>query len=63
MKEDSPREMEFAELRDAIEKIELVDGHAHNIVAIESSFPFINSFSEASGDALPFARHSLSFKV
>ncbi|KAF2289848.1 hypothetical protein GH714_038901 [Hevea brasiliensis] len=28
----------------------------------DSSFPFINSFSEAAGDALSFAPHSLSFK-
>lgn len=55
--------MEFAELREAIEKIQLVDGHAHNIVALDSTFPFVNSFSEAHGDALSDAPHSLSFKV
>ncbi|KAL5740889.1 hypothetical protein ACOSP7_029768 [Xanthoceras sorbifolium] len=54
--------MEFAELREAVEKTELVDGHAHNIVALDSAFAFINSFSEASGDALAYAPHSLSFK-
>lgn len=55
--------MEFAELREAVENIELVDGHAHNIVALDSSFPFINSFSEATDEALSYAPHSLSFKV
>ncbi|XP_044473480.1 protein fluG isoform X2 [Mangifera indica] len=54
--------MEFTELREAIEKIQLVDGHAHNIVALDSTFPFVNSFSEAHGDALSDAPHSLSFK-
>ena len=55
--------MEFAELKEAIEKVDLVDGHAHNIVALDSCFPFINAFTEATGDALAFAPHSLSFKV
>ncbi|CAN1275946.1 Protein fluG [Linum perenne] len=54
--------MEFKELREAIEKVQLVDGHAHNIVALNSSFPFVNGFSEATGDASTFAPHSLSFK-
>ncbi|XP_021289768.1 protein fluG [Herrania umbratica] len=54
--------MEFAELREAIEKMELVDSHAHNIVPFESSLAFINSLSEATGHALSFAAHSLSFK-
>ncbi|KFK34564.1 hypothetical protein AALP_AA5G162200 [Arabis alpina] len=54
--------MEFDELKKAIEKTELVDAHAHNIVALDSSFPFIGTFSEATGDALSFAPQSLSFK-
>ncbi|XVF76352.1 hypothetical protein PTKIN_Ptkin13bG0259800 [Pterospermum kingtungense] len=54
--------MEFAELREAIEKIEVVDSHSHNIVPLDSSFSFINSLSEATGQALSFAPHSLSFK-
>ncbi|CAL1398298.1 unnamed protein product [Linum trigynum] len=54
--------MEFAELRDAIDKLPLVDGHAHNIVALDSSFPFVNAFTEATGEALSFASHSLAFK-
>lgn len=55
--------MEFEELRQAIEEVMMVDAHAHNIVALDSSFPFINAFSEAAGEALSFAPHSLSFKV
>ncbi|CAN8279088.1 unnamed protein product [Cochlearia groenlandica] len=55
--------MEFEELREAIEKAEVVDGHAHNIVSLDSSFPFIGTLSEATGDeALSLAHHSLSFK-
>ncbi|CAN7128400.1 unnamed protein product [Brassica rapa subsp. narinosa] len=54
--------MEFKELKEAIDQIELVDAHAHNIVSLDSSFPFIRTFSEATGDALSFASHSLSFK-
>lgn len=55
--------MEFEELREVVENIELVDGHAHNIVSLDSSFPFIQSFSEATGPALSYAPYSLSFKV
>lgn len=55
--------MGFEELRAAVDEVELVDAHAHNIVAIDSTFPFINSLSEATGDALSFAPYSLSFKV
>ena len=55
--------MEFKELKEAIDQVELVDAHAHNIVSLDSSFPFIGTFSEATGDALSFAPHSLSFKV
>ncbi|KAF2619223.1 hypothetical protein F2Q68_00041446, partial [Brassica cretica] len=55
-------EMEFKELKEAIDQVELVDAHAHNIVSLDSSFPFIGTFSEATGDALSFAPHSLSFK-
>ncbi|WCJ34437.1 glutamate-ammonia ligase catalytics glutamate-ammonia ligase [Euphorbia peplus] len=55
--------MEFSELRKAIEKIDVVDAHAHNIVALDSSFPFINAFTEATGAAaLSSAPFSLSFK-
>ncbi|PON48998.1 Glutamine synthetase, type III [Parasponia andersonii] len=54
--------MDFSELREAVEAAELVDGHAHNIVALDSAFPFIGGFSEAHGDALTYAVHSISVK-
>lgn len=50
-------------LKEAVEEVEVVDAHAHNIVALDSTFPFISCFSEAHGDALSYAPHSLSFKV
>ncbi|KAF6167712.1 hypothetical protein GIB67_017207 [Kingdonia uniflora] len=53
----------YSELRDAIENIDLIDTHAHNIVSLNSTFPFIKCFTEADGDeALSYAPHSLSFK-
>uniref|UniRef100_A0A7N0UVI2 Amidohydrolase-related domain-containing protein n=1 Tax=Kalanchoe fedtschenkoi TaxID=63787 RepID=A0A7N0UVI2_KALFE len=53
----------FAELREVIESIQLVDAHAHNIVSFDSTLPFISCFSEAAGDALLLhAPHTLSFK-
>ncbi|KAF3441784.1 hypothetical protein FNV43_RR15699 [Rhamnella rubrinervis] len=55
-------EMDFKELRQAVEEVELVDGHAHNIVALDSTCPFISCFSEAQGEALSYAPHSFSFK-
>ncbi|XP_019433703.1 PREDICTED: protein fluG-like isoform X1 [Lupinus angustifolius] len=54
--------MDFSELRTVVEEVELVDGHAHNIVPLDSTFPFIRAFTGASGDALTFSPHSLSFK-
>jgi hypothetical protein len=56
-------EAKYAELRRAVEETAAVDAHAHNLVAADSSFPFLRCFSEADGDALAFAPHSLSFKV
>ncbi|KAL1819524.1 hypothetical protein ACET3Z_014393 [Daucus carota] len=55
-------EEKYAGLREAVDKAEIVDAHAHNIVALHSSVPFLNCFSEATGDALSFAPHTLSFK-
>lgn len=49
-------------MREAIERVELVDAHAHNIVSLDSTLPFISCFSEAIGDALSYAPHTLSFK-
>ncbi|XP_058747254.1 protein fluG-like [Vicia villosa] len=54
--------MDLSELRKAVEEVELVDGHAHNLVALHSNLPFIHAFSEAQGEALASAQHSLSFK-
>nr|GMC75822.1 protein fluG [Ipomoea batatas]GMD24560.1 protein fluG [Ipomoea batatas]GMD71197.1 protein fluG [Ipomoea batatas] len=53
----------FAELKEAVEKVKLVDAHAHNIVSLHSKFPFLSCFSEATGDALSSALHTINFKV
>uniref|UniRef100_A0A3Q7JG95 GS catalytic domain-containing protein n=1 Tax=Solanum lycopersicum TaxID=4081 RepID=A0A3Q7JG95_SOLLC len=37
----------FLELKRAVETVEIVDTHAHNIVALHSNLPFISCFSEA----------------
>jgi hypothetical protein len=50
-------------IREAVDTVQAVDAHAHNLVEIESDFPFLRCFSEAEGEALSFAPHSLSFKV
>ncbi|KAL9268684.1 fluG-like protein [Drosera capensis] len=55
-------EKSYVELKAAIEEATLIDAHAHNVVAVDSSLPFVKCFSEADGDALAFAPHSLSFK-
>ncbi|XBJ08798.1 hypothetical protein VPH35_014012 [Triticum aestivum] len=55
-------EARYAELRRAVEETAAVDAHAHNLVDTASSLPFLRCFSEADGDALAFAPHSLSFK-
>ncbi|VAH15977.1 unnamed protein product [Triticum turgidum subsp. durum] len=55
-------EARYAELRRAVEDTPAVDAHAHNLVDTASSLPFLRCFSEADGDALAFAPHSLSFK-
>ncbi|KAK2454916.1 glutamine synthetase [Trifolium repens] len=54
--------MDFSELRKTIEEVELVDGHAHNLVALDSNFAFIHAFSLAHGDAVASTQHSLPFK-
>jgi hypothetical protein len=55
--------MDFSELRKTIEEVELVDGHAHNLVALDSNFTFIHAFSLAHGNAVASTQHSLPFKV
>lgn len=52
----------YAQLRKAIENVKAIDAHAHNLVALDSNFDFRRCFSEAEGDALDFAVHTLSFK-
>ncbi|XP_022888646.1 protein fluG isoform X2 [Olea europaea var. sylvestris] len=52
----------FAELKEAVETVELVDAHAHNIVDLDSTVPFLNCFTEATGDALSYAPHTINFK-
>ncbi|RDX78982.1 fluG, partial [Mucuna pruriens] len=54
--------MDLSELRKAVEEVELVDAHAHNIVSLDSNLAFIHAFSEAYGDAVTFSPHTLSFK-
>lgn len=59
----------FEELREAVENVEVVDGHAHNTVAFDSnsiSGGFIQAFTVgafADPDAIAFAQTSLSFRV
>jgi hypothetical protein len=55
-------EARYAALRRATEEVAAVDAHAHNLVELGSAFPFLRCFSEAEGDALAHAPHSLSFK-
>ncbi|KAL6641020.1 hypothetical protein ACP70R_019201 [Stipagrostis hirtigluma subsp. patula] len=55
-------EAKYAALRRAVEEVAAVDAHAHNLVAPGSAFPFLRCFSEADGDALALAPHTLSFK-
>lgn len=56
--------MDFSELKKTIDEMEIVDGHAHNLVALDSNFAFIHAFSLAHGDdALSSTQHSQSFKV
>ncbi|PKA60855.1 hypothetical protein AXF42_Ash006490 [Apostasia shenzhenica] len=52
----------YSELRKAVDTVAAVDAHAHNLVAIDSDFSFLRCFSEAEGEALSFAPHTLSFK-
>ncbi|CAN4109571.1 unnamed protein product [Withania somnifera] len=52
----------FAELKKVVESVEIVDGHAHNIVALDSTFPFLNCFSEATAHALSHVPHTINFK-
>ncbi|KAH0784222.1 hypothetical protein KY290_003820 [Solanum tuberosum] len=39
----------FEELKRAVESVEMVDAHAHNIVALDSTLPFLSCFSQSVG--------------
>ncbi|XP_060957795.1 protein fluG [Cannabis sativa] len=39
--------MDLSELKKVVEEVEMVDGHTHNIVSLDSSFPFLGGFFEA----------------
>ncbi|KAK7277447.1 hypothetical protein RJT34_22460 [Clitoria ternatea] len=57
--------MDFSELKKTVDEVELVDGHAHNIVALDSNSAFIHTFTVGAfgdPDAIAFSRHTLSFK-
>ncbi|EPS69513.1 hypothetical protein M569_05255 [Genlisea aurea] len=49
-------------LKSAIDAVELVDAHAHNIVAADSDCSFLSCFSVATGEALSRAPHTITFK-
>ncbi|XP_059063957.1 protein fluG-like isoform X1 [Cryptomeria japonica] len=49
-------------LREAVNNIAVVDAHAHNLVPLDSEFPFIQCFTEAQGEATKDVPHTLSFK-
>ncbi|KAK4351476.1 hypothetical protein RND71_030789 [Anisodus tanguticus] len=50
------------ELKKAVDNVEIVDAHSHNIVAINSDYPFLKCFSDANGDALINASYTINFK-
>ncbi|KAG5632075.1 hypothetical protein H5410_003792 [Solanum commersonii] len=54
----------FEELKRAVESVEMVDAHAHNIVALDSNVPFLSCFSESvGGKTLSDSPNSADFKV
>lgn len=58
------RELDHERIRAACAQVPLIDAHAHNVVALDSSMPFLQCFSEARGhEALSSVPHSLSFQV
>ncbi|ERN04790.1 hypothetical protein AMTR_s00140p00082700 [Amborella trichopoda] len=53
----------YGEIWEVVEEVELVDGHCHNVVSVDSSFSFLKCFSEADHEeALHDVPHTLSFK-
>ncbi|KAG5631629.1 hypothetical protein H5410_003346, partial [Solanum commersonii] len=54
----------FEELKRAVESVEMVDAHAHNIVALDSNVPFLSCFSESIGaKTLSDSPNSVDFQV
>ncbi|CAM6088141.1 unnamed protein product [Calypogeia fissa] len=49
-------------IRAAASDIVLVDGHAHNLVDLDSSFSFLRAFAEAGDDMLADIPHTIPFK-
>ncbi|XP_024524915.1 protein fluG isoform X2 [Selaginella moellendorffii] len=55
--------VERERIRDAIHSTALVDGHAHNLVGMDSHMPLLQAFSESQGEALArFGSQTLCFK-
>ncbi|KMZ58598.1 hypothetical protein ZOSMA_75G00310 [Zostera marina] len=52
----------YSELREAVKNVAVIDAHCHNLVAMNSSFPFLRCFSNAEGGALTDAFNTLFFK-
>lgn len=58
------REKDHERIRAVCAQVPLIDAHAHNVVAMDSTLPFLQCFSEARGhEALSSVPHSLSFQV
>lgn len=49
-------------LSEVVDRIPMIDAHAHNIASLDSQFPFLRCFSEAEGEAVKDVCHTLSFK-
>nr|XP_016434943.1 PREDICTED: protein fluG-like [Nicotiana tabacum] len=52
----------FEELKRAVEIVELKDARAHNIVALDSTVPFLSCFSQVIGDTLCDSLQPIDFK-
>jgi hypothetical protein len=57
------RDQDHERIRAVCAQVPLIDAHAHNVVALDSTLPFLQCFSEARGhEALSSVPHSLSFQ-
>jgi len=60
---DLTREQDHERIRAVCAQVPLIDAHAHNVVTLDSTLPFLQCFSEARGhEALSSVPHSLSFQ-